>query len=92
MPLYRNLEEDYFQKSDGEYFREPIEPKYLVPVSGIYQCTSCTFEVVLDERGHFPSTEACRDHSPKWIPSARVANGPVRWQLVAAARQLHPPR
>jgi len=62
-------------------FDKICEPGQATPFSGIYQCTSCTFEVVSTQGHPLPPTKTCTAHSTSW----KCKHGLVRWRLVAAA-------
>jgi hypothetical protein len=70
-----------FQQSASGVFDQSLAPGASVPVSGIYRCKACGFELVAATGTSLPDTERCADHELRW----KTADGKVVWRLVTAA-------
>jgi hypothetical protein len=76
----------FFQLPTNTAFDVIYKPGDHTPVSGIYRCVSCGFEIVSTHEHPLPPTMACTNHSLKW----KNHHGLVRWKLVAAAIHATP--
>jgi len=86
-------DENVIEKIDHIQFEKPWLPGQYIDCPGIYRCKNCGFEVAVARGERLPDTRACRDHlTPKWIPAARLAGGPVEWCLIVVANDLRPER
>jgi hypothetical protein len=83
LPNYKNTR--YFSEVQSGAFDVIHNPGELTPVSGIYRCVVCGFEVTSIEGRPLPPERSCAQHGLKW----RANGGPVRWQLAAATIHIH---
>ena len=64
MPYFRDLEG--YQQSASKIFRQLLTPGVAAPLSGIYHCASCGFEIVSVVGGPLPNEQNCSDHEERW--------------------------
>lgn len=83
MPYFRNLEG--FQQSASRVFSQILMPAGSAPLSGIYCCVSCGFEIVAVKDGDLPKEETCSGHEVPWKGQDSV----VRWRLLATSRNTN---
>jgi hypothetical protein len=83
VPNYKNS--SYFGQVQSAAFDTVHNPGEQTPVSGIYRCVACGFEVTSIEGRPLPPERACSQHGSRW----RASGGPVQWQLAAAAIHIH---
>ena len=77
MPYFKH---SVFTQSNSAAFDHIYTPGTITPISGIYRCTVCGFEVVSTAGHPLPPEHSCSRHSGNW----RCREGVVRWQLVSA--------
>jgi hypothetical protein len=78
MPYLKNF--GGFQQSAGGVFDQVFARGENVPVSGIYRCKTCGFEMIARIGTCLPNTEYCAHHGSQ----RDLINGEVTWHVVAA--------
>ena len=76
MAFYKDIQ--FLKQSNSPHFDGTLDPGDITPRSGIYRCKTCGLEVVSEEDNPLPSQHV------------KPHNGPIRWQLIVAARHQTP--
>lgn len=91
MPYYNDL--SFFKDSDDSVFTTLYNVSTLAPVSGIYRCTLCGHEMVIDEGRELPpdGDHGCTHETRVNLAKAGRFGQPrkFQWQLVAAPKHRH---
>jgi hypothetical protein len=87
MPYFQTKE--YFEHvKDCEVFNKDYDPGTEAPLTGIYRCIRCNWEVVAEAGRALPTEELCRRHSMPNGPTLRGLPHDVAWRLMAAVIQI----
>ena len=91
MPYYNNG--TFFTLSHHSLFTTLYGVSTLAPVSGIYRCTLCGHEIVVDQGRHLPpdGDHGCKSESKLELANQKIFREPrkFQWQLVAAPKHRH---
>ena len=74
MAIYKY--QNYLALTKNASFDLALQPNAFVPCAGIFRCTGCGTEIAREGIGLLPD-RSHHKHSP--------AQGPIMWQLIAAA-------
>ncbi|BCZ76075.1 hypothetical protein [Komagataeibacter phage phiKX1] len=87
MPFYKNG--NYFTKKENDEFSTPHNVNTDAPLSGIYRCTLCGHEIVIDKGRNLPPDgdhklgEKIKKHTDDEAKSKPLG---FKWELVAAPK------
>ncbi|WP_156478924.1 hypothetical protein [Acetobacter senegalensis] len=91
MPYYNDRQ--YFTRSDSTLFTTLQDVSTAAPVSGIYRCTLCGHEIVVDKGRHLPpdGNHGCKSENALAVllSGRKEAAKKFQWQLVAAPIHRH---
>lgn len=88
MPYYKDNK--YFTPSKSTVFTNLYDVSTLAPISGIYSCTLCGHEIVVDKDRHLPpdGDHGCKSETTLGVALLGLQREPkkFKWRLVAAPK------
>lgn len=91
MPYFNDNK--FFTKSSSSVFTELYNVGTTAPQSGIYRCTLCGHEIVVDKGRDLPpdGDHGCKSERTLMVALSKEERNPKKfqWQLVAAPKHRH---